>query len=55
MVKVVFIDGTEECFESARGEYEYNQKEKLFKLWSNKTKWVMMPREFVKYIRVIEV
>lgn len=55
MVHVVFIDGTEEDFESARGKYEYNIKEKLFMIWREGTGWVMLPREFVKYITMVEV
>lgn len=54
MVRVVFVDGTEEIFESARGKYEYDQKEALFKVWRKETGWVMMPREFVKYITLSE-
>ena len=55
MVLVVFIDGTEETFETSRGEYTYDEKSKMFRLWRTGTGTVMFPREFVKYITVVEV
>ena len=51
MVRVVFIDGTEEMFESDNGEYIYDKSAEIFKIWQpKKNGYVMLPREFVKYI-----
>lgn len=55
MVHVVFVDGTEESFESCRQEYEYDAKTKMFKIWNAKSGWIMIPRDFVRYIEVIRV
>lgn len=53
MVRVVFIDGTEEIFESKNGEYEYDTSSEVFKIWQRKLGPVMLPREFVKYITMV--
>ena len=53
MVRVVFIDGTEEIFESKNGEYEYDTSSEVFKIRQRKLGLVMLPREFVKYITMV--
>lgn len=55
MVRVVFIDGTEEMFESKHDNYEYDKGLELFRIWQPRIGWVMLPREFVKYITLAEV
>lgn len=53
MVRVVFIDGTEEMFESKHDSYEYDKDLELFKICQPRIGWVMFPREFVKYITMV--
>lgn len=55
MVRVVFIDGTDEYFEAVNNEFTYDQNTELFELERLKTGTVMFPREFVKYITAVEV
>lgn len=55
MVRVVFVDGDEEVFESCRNTYEYDLKAKMFKIWKAQMGWIMIPRDFVRYIEIIEV
>lgn len=52
MIKVEFIDGSEDIVESDDGEYTYDHSIEMFKVAQNKM-WIMYPREFVKSIRVI--
>ena len=53
MVRIVFIDGTEEIFESKHDNYEYDKELELFKVYQPQIGWVMFPREFVKYITMV--
>lgn len=53
MVRVVFIDGTEEIFESTLGDYEYVKDTELFTVYQPHIGLVMFPREFVKYITMV--
>lgn len=52
MIKVVFVDGSEEMFESDDGNYCYNKQDAMFKILVNKS-LVMIPREFVRFIQVL--
>lgn len=54
MIKIAFIDGTEEVLESDDGSYYYEKDEELFQV-PVKDSYVCFPREFIKSIRVIEV
>lgn len=57
MVRVVFIDGTEETFESipdTNGDnFVYNAKMEIFQINQPEVGIAMLPREFVKYITMV--
>ena len=54
MVKICFVDGTEEVVESDDNTYYYRVDEQMFEVVQN-GHFIDFPREFVKSIRVIEV
>lgn len=52
MVKICFVDGTEEVVES--DDNAYYKDDRAFKVLQN-GEYICFPREFVKSIRFIEV
>lgn len=56
MVEIQYIDGTSETIETLGNEpCVYNAKFQLFKVADINGYYVMIPREFVKSVRYIEV
>lgn len=54
LIKIEFVDGTEEIVESdADYGYSYNEKTNMFLVLYQKS-YIMYPREFVKSIRIWE-
>lgn len=54
LVKIEFVDGTEEIVESDSGYgYSYCEKTNMFNVLYKKS-YIMYPREFVKSIRIWE-
>lgn len=54
MIRIEFIDGTEETVESDDDTYQYDHHYEMFKVDSGGY-WIMYPREYVKSIRVEKV
>lgn len=54
MVRICFVDGTEETVESDNNTYYYRAEEQMFEVLQDGC-YIDFPREFVKSIRVIEV
>ena len=54
MVRIEFVDGTEEVVESDNNAYYYETDDQIFQVLQN-GHFIDFPREFVKSIRVIEV
>lgn len=54
MVRIEFVDGSEEVVESDDSSYYYIKDEQMFEVVQN-GHFIDFPREFVKSIRVIEV
>ena len=54
MIRVEFVDGTEEVVESDDNTYRYSSEDQMFRVAQNGY-YIDFPREFVKSIRVIEV
>ena len=55
MVRVVFVDGEEETFESKYHGYVYDENNQLFVIRDKNDVDIMIQREFVRYIQVVEV
>lgn len=54
MVRIEFVDGSEEVVESDDNTYYYGRDNQMFQVLHN-GRLIDFPREFVKSIRVIEV
>jgi hypothetical protein len=58
MIEVQFVDGTSGSFEgteTGENQFIYDSDSQLFKIQASGRAYVVIPREFVKFIRYVEV